>query len=322
MSWRPTASLENLKLRARILSQIRAFFFAREVLEVETPLLSAAASTDPYLDSFKSHYLGPHAPQGRDYYLQTSPEFAMKRLLAADSGSIFQICKAFRNGECGNQHNPEFTMLEWYRPGYTLHDLMNEVENLLSEILAVDSTERLTYRQLFLNYVGLDPFQLTAEQARHCLNKHGVTPPEQVSNIDDWLSLILTHLIEPKLGFARPVFVYDFPVSQAMLARVRRDEQELPVAERFELYVRGVELANGFFELADAAEQRRRFAENLRRRAEQNSPQTPVDENFLAALESGLPDCSGVAMGVDRLVMLVAKVTSIRDVLSFPVDRA
>jgi lysyl-tRNA synthetase class 2 len=320
VSWRPTASLENLKLRARILSQIRAFFFAREVLEVETPLLSAAASTDPYLDSFKSHYLGPHAPQGRDYYLQTSPEFAMKRLLAAGSGSIFQICKAFRNGECGNQHNPEFTMLEWYRPGYALHDLMNEVESLLSEILAVDSTERLTYRQLFLNYVGLDPFQLTAEQARYFLNKHSVTPPELANDIDDWLSLILTHLIEPKLGFTRPVFVYDFPVSQAMLARVRQGEP--PVAERFELYVKGVELANGFFELADAAEQQQRFAKNLRQRVKLGLPSMPMDENFLAALESGLPDCSGVALGIDRLIMLAVKAKSIQEVMNFPIDRA
>ena len=314
--WRPTASLENLQLRARILTEIRAFFLARDVMEVDTPLLSSAASTDPYLDSFKTEYRGPHAPGGRHCYLPTSPEFAMKRLLAADSGAIYQICKAFRNGEAGRHHNPEFTLLEWYRPGFDLHALMDEVAALITLVLGVREIERLRYRQLFLDHVSIDPFACNIETLKNCLEKHNVSLSGFEGGLDDWLSLVMTHIIEPRLG---AVFVYDFPVSQAMLAQIRDDTQ--PVAERFELYIDGVELANGFHELTDAAEQRRRFERDLQQRERLGLPKLPMDEMLLLGLRHGLPDCSGVALGIDRLLMLVAGAASIGDVIAFPIQR-
>lgn len=318
--WQPAASLENLKLRARVLAKIRAFFSVRDVLEVETPLLSSAGSTDPYLDSFTSHYQGPLFPTGQTVYLQTSPEFAMKRLLAAGSGSIYQICKAFRNGEVGAQHNPEFTMLEWYRPGFDHHLLMDEVEALIAVILKVAPARRITYRDLFLEYVGLDPFELSAADARVCLQARHINPPDLAEAvIDDWLSLIMTHVIEPALG-AGPVFVYDFPASQAMLARVVQSKP--PVAQRFELYIHGMELANGFYELADAAEQRRRFEADLQQRQQLGLVEVSMNRALIAALESGLPDCAGVALGVDRLLMLMAGAENIAEVLAFPVNRS
>jgi lysyl-tRNA synthetase class 2 len=316
--WRPSAALENLKLRARILAEIRAFFSARDVLEVETPLLSAAAATDPHLDSFRTRYLGPHAPHGRDCYLQTSPEFAMKRLLAAGSGPIFQICKAFRNGEAGRMHNPEFTMLEWYRPGFDHHALMDEVEALVDALLATGPGRRLTYRELFLEHAGVDPFAIDAAQARDCLQAHGIQATLDESAPDEWLTLILTHVIEPRMGKGA-LFVYDFPASQAMLARLSPGVP--PLAQRFELYVDGVELANGFHELNDAEEQRRRFEQELRQRHGQGLAALPLDEALIEALAHGLPDCAGVALGVDRLLMLAAGVGAIADVLSFPIDR-
>ncbi len=318
--WRPSAPLQNIQLRARILAEIRAFFSARGVLEVETPLLSASASTDPHLESFSCHYLGPYAPKGQQLYLQTSPEFAMKRLLAAGSGPIYQICKAFRNGEAGHQHNPEFSMLEWYRPGLNHLDLMDEVELLVSSILAIGPARRIKYRDLFLEHVGLDPETLTAMEAKKCLEKHGisVSAMDEQTPIDDWLTLILTHLIEPALGEGA-VFVYDFPVSQAMLARVSQTNP--PVAERFELYINGIELANGFHELADPAEQQRRFELDLLRRRQQGLAELPMDDALLDALNSGLPGCAGVALGIDRLLMLAAGENSLSDVLAFPIDR-
>lgn len=317
--WRPTASLENIKLRARVLAEIRAFFSARDVIEVETPLLSLAGSTDPYLESFTSHYQGPLFPAGQTVYLQTSPEFAMKRLLAAGSGAIYQICKAFRNGEAGGQHNPEFTMLEWYRPGFDHHVLMDEVETLIDAVLKVGPARRITYRELFLEYVELDPFELSAADARVCLQARDVNPPELAdAAIDDWLALIMTHLIEPELG-PGPVFVYDFPASQAMLARVAPTEP--PVAQRFELYINGMELANGFYELSDAAEQRRRFQADLKQRQQLGLDAVMMNQALIDALESGLPDCAGVALGLDRLLMLAAGAEEISGVLVFSVDR-
>ncbi len=318
--WRPTAPLENMKLRARILAEIRAFFSVRDVMEVETPLLSSAGSTDPYLESFTSYYQGPLFPGGQAVYLQTSPEFAMKRLLAAGSGPIYQICKAFRNGEAGGQHNPEFTMLEWYRPGFDHHSLMDEVEALISTVLKTGSARRITYRALFLEHVGLDPFQLSAEDALACLQTRNINPPELAGAvIDVWLSLIMTHIIEPELG-AGLVFVHDFPASQAMLARVVSTEP--PVAQRFELYINGMELANGFYELADAVEQQRRFESDLQQRQQLGLTQVCMNQALIDALEHGLPDCAGVALGVDRLLMLAAGAENIAEVLAFPINRS
>ncbi len=309
-----------MKLRARVLADIRAFFSVRDVLEVETPVLSLTGSTDPYLNSFTSHYQGPLFPAGQSVYLQTSPEFAMKRLLAAGCGSIYQICKAFRNGEAGRQHNPEFTLLEWYRPDFGHHVLMDEVEALMMMVLEIAPARRLTYREVFMEYVGLDPFDLSVEDARACLQAWQITPPEMTgAAIDGWLSLIMTHIIEPAFG-SGAVFVYDFPASQAMLARVVQTQP--PVAQRFELYINGMELANGFYELADAGEQRRRFEVDLQQRQQLGLVEVNMNYALIAALENGLPDCAGVALGMDRLLMLVAGAENIAEVLAFPLDRS
>ncbi len=325
-AWRPRADWAALRLRAELLAQIRAFFAARRVLEVETPALSGAAITDPHLASFSTRYSGPGPQYGRMLYLHTSPEFPMKRLLAAGSGSIYQIARVFRDGEAGHRHNPEFTLLEWYRVGFDHHELMDEVTELVKALLAgrlaLAEPERLSYRELFERHLRLDPHRsrvqdLAARAARWGLS---VPPGMPLADVDPWLDLLLTHCIEPELGQGRLSFVYDYPASQAALARLRPGDP--PIGERFELYLNGVELANGFHELGDAREQRRRFeAENARRQA-LGLPAVPIDEPLLAALASGLPDCAGVALGLDRLVMLAAGKTSIQEVIAFPIDIA
>lgn len=324
--WRPSADLSVLRLRAELLAQIRAFFAACGVLEVETPALSAAAITDPHLASFKTCYSGPGSQHGRPLYLHTSPEFAMKRLLAAGSGCIYQIARVFRDGEAGSRHNPEFTLLEWYRVGFDHHRLMDEVAELVGMLLAGRLTlaepERLSYRQIFQHHLNLDPHRATVADLAACAETRNVSIPTgmPLDDPDPWLDLLLTHCVEPRLGSGRLTFVHDYPASQAALARLRPDDP--PVGERFELYINGIELANGFHELGDTVEQRHRFAqENAARRAA-GLPVMPVDEHLLAALEFGLPDCAGVALGFDRLVMLATRKTSLAEVLAFPLDRA
>lgn len=316
--WRPSASLKNLKLRAQTLARVRAFFSERDIMEVETPILSGAASTDPFLESFISDYDGPGGP--RRCYLQTSPEFFMKRLLAAGSGAIYQIGKAFRNGEMGGQHNPEFTMLEWYRPGFTHHDLMDEVEALVRMVLPLPEAKRYSYQALFLEFLNIDPHRASAESLRNYAQSQKINVSHAGDiNKDTWLSLLLTHLIEPKLGTERPVFVYDFPASQAMLARVSGHRPAL--AQRFELYIGGMELANGFYELQDDVEQRCRFERDIADRASMGLATVPMDLCLVEALQSGLPDCSGVALGVDRLLMLVTNANDLSEVVSFSFDK-
>ncbi len=318
-SWRPTASMEMLRLRAEILSTIRSFFAERDVLEVETPLLATAPVTDLHLHALSCRYRGPGTNDGRDLYLQTSPEFAMKRILAADSGPIYQICKAVRDGEAGRRHNPEFTMLEWYRPGWDHHRLMDEMDEFLAAILGSRTAERLTYAEAFERYGGFDVFQATNGELDGRVADLGVEDSEGLSR-NDLLDLVLTHAIEPKLGHCQPTFIYDYPASQAALARVR--DEDPPVAERFEVFAEGVELANGYHELTDPAEQRRRFKADLEARRSSGLPEVPIDNHLLAALEHGLPDCAGVALGVDRLVMLAAGTRDISEILAFPIDRA
>lgn len=324
--WRPSADLSVLRLRAELLAQIRAFFAARGVLEVETPALSVAAITDPHLASFKTCYSGPGSQHGRPLYLHTSPEFAMKRLLAAGSGCIYQIARVFRDGEAGSRHNPEFTLLEWYRVGFDHHRLMDEVAELVGMLLAgrlaLAEPERFSYRQIFQHHLNLDPHRATVADLAACAETRNISIPTGMppDDPDPWLDLLLTHCVEPRLGSGRLTFVHDYPASQAALARLRPDDP--PVGERFELYINGIELANGFHELGDAVEQRRRFAqENAARRAV-GLPIMPMDEHLLAALEFGLPDCAGVALGFDRLVMLATRKTSLAEVLAFPLDRA
>lgn len=289
-------------------------------MEVETPALSAVAASDPYLDSFQTSYQGPLAPRGLPLYLQTSPEYHMKRLLAAGSGPIYQLCKAFRNAEAGSRHNPEFTMLEWYRPGFDHLALMDEVAELVKLILGAEHVRRMSYQQLFVDVLGLDPFNCSVEDLQDCLDQHGIQISDMPdASLDDWLSLVMSHLIEPAMG-AEPLMVYDFPASQAMLARVR--DGEPPAAERFELYVNGIELANGFHELSDANEQQARFEDNIEKRRASGLPALEIDSALLDALRSGLPHAAGVALGVDRLVMLAAGVNSLAEVMAFPLERA
>jgi lysyl-tRNA synthetase class 2 len=321
--WRPTAGPAALQARAALLSAVRAFFAAAGVLEVETPLGAAAAATDPALQPLLTRYTGPGCPRGCTLYLQSSPEFAMKRLLAAGSGPIYQICKAFRDGEAGGRHNPEFTLLEWYRPGFDLPALMSEVAALVRHCLAVPqlAEQRISYRELFLQHLDLDPLDTDAAQLRAVATARiPGTAALQLPDRDAWLDLLLSTLIEPALGDGQLTFVYGYPASQAALARL--DPADPRVAARFELYYRGMELANGFHELSDPAEQRARFvADNAARRAA-GCDELPIDERLLAALAHGLPDCAGVALGLDRLLMQQLGAERIEQVLAFPVDRA
>ncbi|MDX9740480.1 MAG: EF-P lysine aminoacylase EpmA [Gammaproteobacteria bacterium] len=320
--WRPQADMRALRMRAEVLARIRAFFAARDVLEVETPVLSQHAVTDPHLHSLRSLYSGPGAPaEGLPLYLQTSPEFAMKRLLCAGSGPIYQIARVFRDDERGRLHNIEFTLLEWYRPGFDHHRLMDEVGELVCDVLGVPARwERISYGELFRARLGIDCHAATPAELAACAAAHGVDVAGADSlSRDEWLDLLLTHLLQPALGKERPLFLHDYPASQAALARLYGNP---PVAERFELYVQGIELANGYHELGDASEQRRRFEQdNAQRRAAGLSEVAP-DERLLAALEHGLPPCAGVALGLDRLLMLAAGVDDIAGVMAFTVERA
>jgi lysyl-tRNA synthetase class 2 len=315
-NWQPSAPLQNLQLRATALTQIREFFRRRQVMEVDTPLLSIATVTDPHLHSITVPQV--FAGTGPAHYLQTSPEFAMKRLLAAGSGAIYQLGKAFRFDESGTRHSPEFTMLEWYRPGFDEWQLMDEVELLVRELQGGDAISRISYRELFLRYLDIDPF-IVSQADLFALVRTRLELHTTNYNRDDLLQVLLAQVIEPALQ--ENCFVYHFPASMAALARLDQDESGNAVARRFELFMQGMEIANGYFELTDAAEQRRRFALDNEQRASMNLPAMPVDRCLLAALEQGLPDCAGVALGVDRLLMLMAETDRINDVMSFPVRK-
>lgn len=323
--WRPSANLDALRQRARLYGEVRGFFETRGVLEVETPLLCAGTVTDQHLHSLSSQLASPSGR--RRMFLQTSPEFAMKRLLAAGSGPIYQICKAFRDDEQGAKHNPEFTMLEWYRPGFDHYRLMDEMDELLATVLDVPTAERRTYGELFAEALGIDPHLADRQVLARGVHDAGVSVVGfEDAPRDDWLHLLWSHCIEPSLGTqGRPTFVIDFPASQAALARLRPGDPETgrpAVAERFEVYIEGVELANGFHELADGAEQRRRFEADLDGRRRVGMPEVPIDQRLLSALEAGIGDCAGVALGMDRLLMLRLGAQHIDRVLAFPTARA
>jgi lysyl-tRNA synthetase class 2 len=320
--WQPTGSLENLRSRAEFLSQIRDFFNKKAVLEVETPLMCNGAATDPYINPIPVLYSHPDA-EHQNYYLQTSPEFAMKRLLAAGSGPIYQICKAFRRDEIGRLHNPEFSMLEWYRPGFDHHALMDEVEALLCFILGTSKAERLTYQAVFEKFVGLDPHLASTEQLKQSVLSKGIilsASAMHMLTVDDWLDILMTHCIEPHLGFENPVMIYDFPASKAALAKMRGVDP--PVAERFEVYVRGIELANGYHELTDPDIQLKRIQADCNYRKTNGHMEIPMDFRLIEALKAGLPDSAGVALGLDRLLMLKLGSHDIQEVVSFTTDRA
>lgn len=320
-SWQPTASMTQLKKRSTIIALIRQFFAERAVWEVDTPALSQAAVTDVHLHSFSTSLVGPGFAKGLPLYLMTSPEFHMKRLLAAGSGAIYQISKAFRNEEAGRYHNPEFTMLEWYRPDFDHHQLMDEMDALLQAVLRCQGATRMSYQAAFQSCTGLCPLRADIDQLRALAATQGLADITQAeTDKDTLLQLLFTVMVEPNIGQQAPAFVYDFPASQAALAKI--SEADPRVAHRFEVYFQGIELANGFYELQDAQEQRRRFeADNAMRVARGLRPQ-PIDQHLLAALEAGLPDCAGVALGIDRLVMLALGCDHIDAVTAFPVSRA
>ena len=297
-----------IHLRAKTLAKIRAFFAKRNIVEVETPLLSHATNPSPHLNSFNVN----------DLYLQTSPEFAMKRLLAAGSGDIYQICKAFRQGELGRLHNPEFTILEWYRVGFNHHDLMAEVDEFLQTISNTLPAKQFTYAKIFTDFCHINPHTASIKQLK-AIAQDSLSIINLPKQQDEWLQLLFTHLIEPQLGFEHPVFIYDFPPAQAMLAKIRPENPR--VASRFEVYYKGIELFNGFHELNDCHEQRKRLAQDLTQRQQLNLPAVPLDQNFLAALPN-LPDCSGVACGIDRLLLLISATTSLNEVLCYPFAEA
>ena len=315
--WRPSAPLVNLAERAGLLTQLRTFFSDRAVLEVDTPLLSQATVPDPGIDVFS---LTPADNPATSRYLQTSPEFAMKRLLAAGTGDIYQISKAFRQGEAGRYHNPEFTLLEWYRVGWDHAALMREVAALLSTVLGTPGWQVWPYRELFRVLLGIDPMAdcdsgaVPENWLRVAKMRLGDVPEEL--DRDTFLDLLMSHCIEPDIRDWGVVFVTDFPPSQAALARTAQIAGE-SVAARFECYVQGRELANGYWEQSDVQlliEQLR--ADNARRKHRQ-LPERPIDERLLAAHEHGLPDCAGVALGIDRLLALKLGADSLQDVLSF-----
>lgn len=322
MTWGPSATIKTLQKRAEIITRIRQFFAARQVLEVDTPLLCHGTVTDPHVIGIPAIFKEMGSDQQQIMYLQTSPEYAMKRLLAAGSGPIYQICKAFRQGEVGKIHNPEFTMLEWYRPDFDHHALMDEMDEFLMATLHITTTaERWSYAQAFKNYLEIDPQQVhTDELQKLMVKKEIVLSSSAIHSKDDYLDLLFNHCIEPFIGHDRPLFLYDFPASQAALAKIHPSNPA--VAARFEVYFKGVELANGYYELLDAEEHRKRFTNDLAYRAQHGIPHVPIDHFFLTALEHGIPDCAGVALGIDRLVMLALDQEKIADVLTFEFWRA
>jgi lysyl-tRNA synthetase class 2 len=320
-NWRPSASIQVLKQRALILQKIRHFFAVRDVLEVDTPALSHATVTDEHLHSFCTQFKHPFAPHALTLYLQTSPEFAMKRLLSAGSGPIYQICKSFRNEEAGRFHNPEFTMLEWYRPDFDHLQLMVEIDELMQMVVGCETAERVTYQSLFKQHLGCCPLTASLTDIKILADQYGYGELSAAeSNKDTLLMLLFSQHVEPNIGHNRPCFVMDFPASQAALAKINPTNSL--VAERFELYFKGVELANGFHELTDGPEQLRRFQQDNLKRQNMGLDIMPIDKNFIAAINFGLPACAGVALGIDRLLMLALNASEINQVIAFENSRA
>jgi len=311
----------SLRLRARLNALVRQFFAERGVLEVETPILSAAGNSDPNIESFSASFSG-HVDAGpRERWLRTSPEYPLKRLLASGVGDCYELGRVFRNGEAGGRHNPEFTMLEWYRVGWDHRQLMEETITLVEAALAMAGRRAEvvveSYRQLFLDELGLDPLHAPIDQLRAPLAEYGIGP--EGLGRDDWLDLLITHKLQPAFPRDRITVIHDYPARQCALARIRAGDP--PMAERFELYLGRYELANGYHELNDGAEQRRRFERDNAVRRERGLREIPLDEHLLAVLDA-MPDCAGVAMGMERLLMCLAGTDAIADVLAFPFAEA
>ncbi|KAE8439090.1 EF-P lysine aminoacylase EpmA [Vreelandella piezotolerans] len=319
LNWQPTATVDTLRERARLIATVRAFFAARDIWEVETPVLGQGGSTDVHLVSLAT--LARTDKGQRKLWLQTSPEFHMKRLLAADSGPIFQLAKSFRDGEVGARHNIEFTMLEWYRPGFTLAQLIEETTALVAHVLpqSPGPVVHYRYRELFHRHLEVDPFTTSLETLRTLAAQRGNMSAQALAEEgrDTCLDLLMGMVIEPTLGQQELSVVVDYPASQAALARRHRDADGEWVASRFELYMNGIELANGYDELTDAEEQRQRFDADNAERRRLGLTEVEVDAHLLAALEQGLPASSGVALGLDRLIQLALGKARLEEVLAF-----
>ncbi|MFP3028965.1 MAG: elongation factor P--(R)-beta-lysine ligase [Arsenophonus sp.] len=322
VNWQPMASINNLLKRAKIIADIRHFFIDRGIMEVETPILSKFTVTDIHMSPFETKFIAPVIAKSTKLYLITSPEYHMKRLLAAGSGPIYQIIKAFRNEEEGRYHNPEFTILEWYRPHYDMYRLIDEVDDFLQQILDCQPTERISYQQAFQRYLNIDPLapKLEIKQLCNAAVLFGLHEAETEKNKDVLLQFLFTMGVEPNLGKDKPTVIYHFPASQAVLAEINKDDHR--VADRFEVYFKGIELGNGFRELTDSEEQRERFEHDNQMREKIGLPKQTIDERLLAALDKVIHDCSGVALGIDRLIMLAVNAEKITDVISFSIERA
>ncbi len=321
MTWSPTLSWEDAQKKSKILASIRAFFDTRGVVEVETPVMCRSSVTDIHLDPFITSF--DHSPDNVSArYLQTSPEYAMKRLLASGYQSIYQLCKAFRNEQKGRYHNPEFTILEWYRVGFSMSELMSEVEQLVKQIIDCKDFTYITYQNLFIDYTGIDPLNTSIGEVVDYISRVEKMSDWllEESKLDTLLQFILSEVIEPQIGLDVPCFIYNFPITQASLAKKSIDDPR--VAERFELYYKGIELVNGFRELTNYEEQKERFENENIERSKLGLMQREIDERFLDSLKSGLPECSGVALGVDRLLMLALNKSTIDEVITFSIDRA
>lgn len=318
-NWRPNATISNLFKRAKILNKIRQFFNNRKFMEVETPIISQYTVTDVNLISFETNFIEPGITKGKTYYLTVSPEYHMKRLLAAGSGPIFQLCHSFRNKELGRYHNPEFTMLEWYHPYYDMDDLINEVDEFLQFILNCQNADKMSYQESFIYHLHIDPLLIDDNRLQEIALKFNLIQEKCCYDRDVILQLLFSIKIEPYLGNNKPIFIYHFPASQACLAKINIDNNL--VADRFEVYFKGIELANGFNELTDANECYRRFLKNNLRRKELNLTTYPIDKYLLSAIEHGIPECSGVSIGVDRLIMLILESTSLSEVITFDIKR-
>ncbi len=317
--WQPTASVETLFARAKIMRSIRRFFTDRGVLEVETPVLSEFGVTDVHLSTFSTEFIAPQAGQSKTLWLNTSPEYHMKRLLAAGTGAIFQLCHVFRNEEAGSRHNPEFTMLEWYRPHFDMYRLINEVDDLLQQILDCEPTEIMSYQFAFQEFVGVDPLSVERPILVELARKYNFMC-DLDEDRDTLLQFLFSTVVEPKIGRERPIAVYHFPATQAALAQISSEDHR--VAERFEFYYKGLELANGFHELTDHREQLRRFEQDNVQRAKLGLPQREIDRRLLGALQAGVPNTSGVALGVDRLMMIALDKKRIEEVMAFGINNA
>ena len=319
--YQPSASIENLRRRAGIVMRIRTFFESRGFFHVETPVISQDIVVDRYLEPVRATGVSGTGDSDRGMFLQTSPEFAMKRLLASGADAIYQIGPVFRSGESGRIHNPEFTMLEWYKKDQTTEQAIEMIGELVEASIQRPRTCGLSYASVFDQFAGIDPHSATLSELKKKSAELGIAfEDDGTADRDQWLNLILTHVIEPRLGTPDPVVIFDWPATQSALARVKGDNP--PVADRFELYIDGVELANGYNELLDSDELARRNAENNRLRKLDGRDELPGDSRLLEAMRAGLPQCCGVALGVDRLVMVGLGLSSIDEVMAFPVDRA